>query len=152
MSFTIQMGTVSEERNKLYKSFHAEYSGSGTLREETSIIKPVVNIQSSVDTVASYNYAYIPEFNRYYFINDITSVTSGITQISMEVDVLMTYYSGICNMKGIIDRSSIPDYIDKYMDDSLMPSRVIPWVDCYNFEKTMETDQSVILVVSSAGS
>ena len=42
---------------------------SGTLREDCSIIDPVIAIEGLSDL--SVNYAYITEFGRYYYINNI---------------------------------------------------------------------------------
>ena len=48
------------------KNLLNELSLSGTLRDSCNLIEPVINIQS--DSVIRYNYAYIPDFKRYYFI------------------------------------------------------------------------------------
>lgn len=79
----------NSEKNKLDKSLSNELKFNGKLREESSVVNPSIMIQTT--NPSSYNYAYIPEFNRYYFITDMVSVRTGIWEISMHVDVLMSF-------------------------------------------------------------
>ena len=90
---------------------------TGTLREETSIIRPSILIQYS-GTIPLANYAYIPIFRRYYFIRNITSVRKGLWRIECEVDVLMSYKSGILGLQAYIARQEF-DYNDELIDNQL---------------------------------
>ena len=50
---------------------------NGTLREQCSIIDPVITVSDSVvnnSIAAACNYAKIAQFGRYYFVNNIVSV------------------------------------------------------------------------------
>lgn len=76
---------------------------SGTLRDSCSIINPSFVIESS-DNLSEYNYCYIPNFNRYYFINDVTVVYNNMWQFSCHVDVLHTYSEQIKKSYAIISR------------------------------------------------
>ena len=60
---------------------------------------------SYVNKVLSANYAYIPDFNRWYFVTDITSVRQNLWQVAMSVDVLMSYYGDILNLSAFIARN-----------------------------------------------
>lgn len=75
----------------------------GTLREECSLITPSISVHSNGLIIA--NYAYIPEFNRYYFITDITSVRNGLWRIDMQVDVLMSFKDNILNLQCAVVRN-----------------------------------------------
>ena len=79
----------NSEKNKLDKSLSSELKFNGKLREESSVVNPSIMVQAT--NPSGYNYAYIPEFNRYYFITDMVSVRTGIWEISMHVDVLMSF-------------------------------------------------------------
>lgn len=83
----------NSEKNKLDKSLSNELKFNGKLREESSVVNPSIMIQAT--NPSSYNYAYIPEFNRYYFITDMVSIRTGIWEISMHVDVLMSFKDSI---------------------------------------------------------
>lgn len=85
----ITLYTNNSEKNKLDKNLSNAKTFSGKLREESSIVNPYILIQ--IENPSSFNYAYIPEFKRYYFITDITSIRTGLWKISMHVDVLMSF-------------------------------------------------------------
>ena len=64
------------------------------LKSETSIINPeiIIDFADQEDpSVHIYNYAYIPAFNRYYFINDIRVDGGMLWEYTLTVDVLGTY-------------------------------------------------------------
>ena len=63
----------SAEMHRVDKSAYLELVGtvSGVFRDETSITNISITIQ--YDTVIDFNYVYIPAFNRYYYVTDITS-------------------------------------------------------------------------------
>ena len=73
----------------------------------------VITIESSI--VPNFNYAYIEDFNRYYFIEDIVSLRNNLWELTMSIDVLMTYRLGILNLRGFIDRSQSL-YNDRLID------------------------------------
>ena len=106
----ITLYTNESEKNKLEKTLDHPILLEGTLRDESSIINPIILISSEKEDIPyMYNYAYIPAFGRYYFITDIESVRTGIWRVSMHVDVLMSYKEQIKNLnriKFISSRSS----------------------------------------------
>lgn len=92
--------TVSESI-QLEKELTDETTLTGTLHESNKIISP----QFSVTTdVREFNYCYIPQFNRYYFITGITVNRKNFFTVDCEVDVLQTYANSIRNLTAIIER------------------------------------------------
>lgn len=63
------------------------------LKDPVSVESPVLLVKT--DTFPAYNYCFIPEFARYYYITDITSYNAHMWHISCEVDVLLTYKAQI---------------------------------------------------------
>lgn len=88
---------------------------TGALREESSIINPVILIEGDASTIAGCNYMTVPEFGRKYFINDIVSIRDNLVQVSGHVDVLTTYANEILSNDGIIRRQE-NDW-NLYLDD-----------------------------------
>ena len=84
----------------------------GELKENTSILNPVFNIRVAAPSTGVYdfnncNYCYIAEFERYYFITDITVLAHGLYRIACHVDVLMS------NKEKLFDISNpIPCVVD----------------------------------------
>ena len=72
------------------------------------------------------NYAYIEEFHRYYYITNITSIHNNVWQLTMRVDVLMSYKSDIYNLKALVVRNEYAS--DPNIPDSLLPLKPIPSV------------------------
>lgn len=73
--------------------------------EGFDIERPVLKIGSvNQSTLNNVNYAYIPEFNRYYFVDPPTVVNNKVYMLSLRVDVLMSFKSAINNLVAIIAR------------------------------------------------
>lgn len=82
------------------------------LKDLVSIITPTLYIHlehnsPSYVEVFKYNYMYIEEFSRYYFITDIISESSKLVLISGQIDVLGTYREEILNTKAFIQYSAV---------------------------------------------
>ena len=56
-----------------------------------------------------YNYCFIPDLNRYYFIENIEKMNGSIYKIRITVDVLKSFSSQIENINAIITKSQNPD-------------------------------------------
>ena len=70
MSFSIVFMYNNEPMNKIGKTPETKFTLEGTLKEESSIVDPVILIEK--DNPIEANYAYIAEFERYYYIKDIS--------------------------------------------------------------------------------
>lgn len=73
-------------------------SSSGTdynvvLKDGASMIEPTVILHSTTKPV--FNYAYIADTGRYYYVDDIINLSKDIWQISMHTDVLATFKTAI---------------------------------------------------------
>lgn len=81
-----------------------------TLKEDTNIINPVLKLGG----YNGGNYCYIPDFNRYYFIDNYNLNSQGIYELFLSVDVLATYKDDLLSGKLLIksDESGI-----KYLDN-----------------------------------
>lgn len=55
----------------------------------------------------TYNYCYIQEFNRYYFITNVSWLGGVGYQLDMHVDVLQTYYNKFTSMNALIEYSTL---------------------------------------------
>lgn len=87
----------------------------GEVRDSASVMTPVILCE--LTSLPTENYAYIPAFNRYYFITDITAYRDRLYYISFYVDVLMTYKQDILQLTAIIERQAMPDNYNAYIDD-----------------------------------
>ena len=88
-------------KNKIGKILTNPYNLTGTLRAETSTTSLQILIES-VD-LNPYNYLYIAEFNRYYFMTDVISVRTGLWLVNASIDVLESFKSEILSLNVILD-------------------------------------------------
>lgn len=122
---TIQLYKIVSEKNSVYKknrqgtlSYYRKLTG--TLKNNTSIINPTIRIEIDSDIV-NCNYAYIPEFSRYYFIRDIVNVSNNIWEISMHCDVLCSFWIDICRNSAILNRVESATFATPLLTDNRLP-------------------------------
>lgn len=135
--FTIKLYKFSGENELVDKSrfLSDEISFSGVLKEETNIMSPSIVIEAT--NLIGYNYAYISEFGRYYYINSIDSVSNKLWRINLKCDVLYTYNAQIRQQQAIIEKQE-SEYINKMFNDG-------------SFEVTQDTGVEVIQFPNSFG-
>ena len=124
MSITVTLKVNSSPVEKIGKTLSTGTDFSCKLKDDTSILRPTLII-SSLSSLASFNYMYIADFGRYYFIDDIVSINQGIWEVSGHVDVLETYKTAILANKAIVKRQQ--SQYNLYLDD--------PDFHAYNYER-----------------
>lgn len=126
----IKLYKMSCEDNRIDKTSFLTYvlKYEGSLRTETSLLNPQIDIQhGGKSDFTQFNYAYIEDFNRYYFVDDITSVRTYISRLHLRCDVLMSYVHSIGQLPCIVARTSNEEYVSKDLTDSNTP--VLPTYD-----------------------
>lgn len=114
------------ENNRVDKSQYLKELADyivGVFREDTSILTPTIELDLrniSGDDISgkipNFNYVYISEFSRYYFVDDIEVVTNDLIRIYLTVDVLYTWQNYIENLTAFVERNEFdynPELIDK---------------------------------------
>lgn len=115
MSFTVMLYKNESPVEKIGKTLSDSITVSDVvLKKDTSILKPVLLTNDARD-VFEYNYMYIEEFGRYYFIDDIVSVNNNLWEISAHVDVLETYKDAILSNQAVIRRQT--NKFNTYLND-----------------------------------
>lgn len=110
------------ENNRLDKRSYLTqlFELDGTLREECSLITPVIQVQLiELAKIVKANYAYIPDFGRYYYIDDIVGERTGIVSLYMRSDPLMSFREGILDLNVICRRNEY-NYDVNLSDDVVM--------------------------------
>lgn len=92
------------EVNKIHKSITGGQTLIGTLRNESDVVTPNIVIKHNNPT--GFNYAYIPEFHRYYFITEITAIRTGLWTIKLNSDPLMSFSAEILNCSCILNNTT----------------------------------------------
>lgn len=76
---------------------------TGNLKEETSVINPVFEVETSLD-LSQMNYIWIDDLHRYYYVTNIVSIATNLWRVYCHVDVLMTYKPTILAHEAVIAR------------------------------------------------
>lgn len=93
--FTVTLYNNASDNRVVSKDITQLAVLSGTLRNETDKMSPVILVSSETAPVC--NYAYVPEFGRYYYVNEIRFIRTGIYELHMSVDVLKSF-----NLSGVV--------------------------------------------------
>lgn len=114
--------TISCDRKQIDKSKSwdkvVDITETLRIKQPSSILNPVITIALSTVGAKNYaavNYAYLPDWGRYYFVDDITLENNGLLTLTLSVDVLMSYKGKILSSKQFIARAeslNSPLYID----------------------------------------
>ena len=96
-----------------------ELSLTGLLKEETSVTSPSILIEKNDENILNYNYVFIQEFNRYYFIDDITSENNHLWRLSCSVDVLMSFKTEILHIQNPYVARNEYQYSTNIVDNEL---------------------------------
>lgn len=134
------------ENNRVGKTLINAQTFTGNLRQSTSIINPVIMLNADNPTV--YNYAYIPAFNRYYFINKIEAYRTGLFILTMSVDVLETYKTEIKRMLAIIDKNETVG--NNYFNDGSFVLDSRAYNQIINFSNGFNDNGEFILITAGA--
>lgn len=144
MSFSIQLMNNTDELNKITKSPGTVMTLQGTLRDEASIVDPVILVEYD-GALTGVNYMHIPTFNRYYFINDIVSVRNKLWRIHAHCDVLKTYSEGILGTPAVVARNE--NTYNLLLDDSMFKVESDPLLQICKFPQKF-TGQSYLLIMN----
>lgn len=110
----------SGDNTKIQKTLGAGIALTGTLRDTSNFITPEVVVEmTDVDNI---NYAYIPAFQRYYFIVEKEVLRTNLFRIRMRVDVLKSFQSDILALPAIAARVTGDNgsLYNSYLSDSRM--------------------------------
>ena len=141
----IKLSVNNSEKEKIGKSLASVTTYSGYLREETSITEPEVMINA--EDVTGFNYAEIPLFNRYYFIEEIISVRSGLWRVKMRVDVLESYADQIKSQEAVLMASEVLEASD-YLEGPQWVSKVKTLTDILPFSNGLLDSGEYILITA----
>lgn len=150
MSMRIQFFRNQSPNNKLDKSLkRVAASEDCIIKEECSIVDPVIIWQSAVSTAKSQlftraNYCWIPMFRRYYFITGIKVLNAGAVEISCHCDVLTSFKEAIRANPGITARQE--KKYNLYLDDGSFQVYQNPLVQSKYFPSGFDTWSYILAV------
>lgn len=92
------------KRNTINKTLQNGVNVDGTIKDATNVITPQIKFRKKQDlqNVSAFNYVYIAELNRYYFVENCEIINSDVFILSLRVDVLKSYENAILSSTATI--------------------------------------------------
>ena len=140
----------NSESERVTKQLQTLATLTGSLKDGTSIINPTIIIQgapATVQQISTSNYLQIPDFSRYYFIRDISSMRTNLWELSCHVDVLQTYAEQIKSQTAIIQRQE--NKWNLYLNDGSFKVYQNPNVFTKAFPNGFTTNEFVLAIAGS---
>ena len=132
---TIYLYNNADAPNRLDKTLSSPATitvSNNGVNMELGVTRPII---TAAGNLTGYNYAYIPDFSRYYFIDDITIIRDGISQLRLRVDVLMSFNGDIKALPAIARRIGTDDdynLFSKYIVDPRQEMQAYRQTLCYS--------------------
>ena len=144
MGFDVTLLKNNSEVNAVTKSLTTVTTLSGTLKEDCSIIDPVILLDYDLSALPQVNYCHIPIWGRYYFINNIVSVRAALCEIHCHVDVLYSFRSQILANEAIIHRQE--NNWNLYINDGLFHVYQNPDIQIKNFPQGFSAPRRIVVI------
>ena len=142
---TISLYTTNTDKRYLYKQLGNGVTMTGTLKEQSNVIAPIITIE--IENPSSYNYAYIEDFGRWYYITELTSLRANLWRISLRCDVLASFASQLRGCKISIAQTQEKD-TDPYLSSAIYRATVKQVTDIINFSNGLLDDGEYILITA----
>lgn len=117
--------TTTSPQKKIYKQLDNAHTISNVhFKDDENVVNPVLiftyssNLDVNVGGIDRYNYAYIQQLHRYYWITSIEVLKGGMCALYLKCDVLMTYKPDLANTDLMISKKS--------SGSGLLPDKELP--------------------------
>ena len=118
----------------------------GECVSDVNIMHPIIRFENS--DVLRFNYAYVPELQRYYTVDSITSFRQGVWDVELSVDVLMSFRGDIMTLSVIVDKQTMPENGDEYIDDGSLVTDNVMFTRLHQFTGGFNDAPEYILITA----
>ena len=143
---TVQFYNNYSDARVINKTIELGESFSGQARDAVNIMAPVVRFDTN--QIMRYNYAYIPQFQRYYSITDKNVFREGLFMVTFSVDVLMSFRGHILQLTAVVDKQSMPENGDEYIDDGSLVADNVMFTRVHQFSGGFNDKPEYILITA----
>lgn len=97
---TIDFYNYTGRENTVNKTLTDPTVTEGLLRDTVNVLQPILKLKHT--GVFGFNYCYIRELSRYYFVTNYTVVDNNHLELHLKIDVLKTYADEILSATGTV--------------------------------------------------
>lgn len=119
MAITVTLYSFNKRENSTKRPSTGGTNYSCVLIDETSLMAPTFKLEIGSNPIAK-NYCYVADFDRYYFIEDVTS-NQGFWYITCKEDVMASYRGTIGASSHYVLRAA--SAYDEYITDAMYPAK-----------------------------
>lgn len=131
---------TTSDKNVVDKVLTNEKKITGDTNNDFDILSPELKFKG---VVTDYNYCYIPKFNRYYFIDNISVFRKNLTIMTLQCDVLMTYKEAL---KKVIATNVESENYNAYDSDNSYHTEVKETYTKKEFQNNFNENGTLILI------
>lgn len=113
-------------------------------REPLNVVNPVITYDGDNTTIAGYNYAYIDDWARYYFM-EIQNESYNINSLILRSDVLTTAKPWLISRPAVIRRNE--RLYNSYLNDPKFNSYAFANIVTRKFPTPIESDSIILMTV-----
>ena len=117
MNITLYKQT--KDRDIIEKKLTEAFNFTAYARKEFDIENPVIVVEISAADITKYNYVYIEDFHRYYFINNHRALRTGLYELECEEDYLYTWKESVYSWTVELERAQY-DWNLYFKDNAFM--------------------------------
>lgn len=137
------------EPERVTKSLLYPLPLTGSLRDSSNVINPEIIIEGNPGNFPTlYNYAYIPEFGRYYYVGDPVAYRNNLISVPLSVDVLMSFKDAILANEAVIDKQDSNGNI--YLNDGIWTHEAREFYTIKSFANGFNDAGEYILITAGA--
>lgn len=140
---TLTLYRCNNHRNRIDKTLENGLDLTGTMKNSLDVDTISVDVAGYEPVSFDYNYCYIPELKRYYFIGTPIVLPNGVITLPLECDVLMSFKSSIENIIGTVGTEQ---GANPYFSGYDTAHDVRPNTEKYEFENNFNEDGNIIMV------
>ncbi len=137
----ITLYKMLDDNNTIGKTLTDGVDFNIVFKDNANVGNPRIKLRTD-KPIHDYNYCYIPNFNRYYFITDTDIKNNSLFDIGLRVDVLESFKDDILDSEGVISRA-----VDGNKYYGVSESENKKEVDIFESDKEIEFTEENILVV-----
>lgn len=142
MSFSIKLQRNTSPMNKMDKTCNLVATISGTLRNETNLVDPVIIVEQA--ELPYFNYMTIDEFHRSYFIREIRSIRNNVWEIHGHSDPLMSFKTDFLQCTALVCRNE--NNYDLLLNDGAFKTRQNSRIGYLAFPSGLDNFNYILLV------
>lgn len=100
----IKLYKTLDDPKTVNKTLTDELTVSGVARDPVNVTTPVIEVEADNSSLAGYNYAYIEDYARYYFV-DVTNDSWKFNTLTLSCDILTSSRAWLLARTATITRN-----------------------------------------------